>query len=116
MGPFCPLVRSEAAMSSAAPLKPTHKVIQQYYDTLKTYGEQHVTHEGAVETAFQRLLADTARARDWTLIPKLKHRVGGKNIYPDGTLRDFYSLVRGCWEARDTNDDLDTEISKKIAV
>jgi hypothetical protein len=50
-------------MSSAAPLKPTHKVIQQYYETLKTYSAQNVTHEGAVETAFQRLLADTCGIR-----------------------------------------------------
>jgi hypothetical protein len=96
-------------------IKPTHKPIQQYYQALQTYGEQHVKHEGALETAFQRLLADTAPPHGWTLLPKLKLRVKGKNIYPDGTLRDLFNLRRGFWEAKDTDDDLDAEISKKIA-
>ena len=34
---------------------------------------------------------------------------------PDGTVRDSNSLPRGYWEAKDTNDDLDTEIKRKIA-
>jgi hypothetical protein len=96
-------------------LKPTHKAIQRYYQALRTYSDQHVSHEGALETAFQRLLADTAPAHGWTLLPKLKLQVKGKNIYPDGTLRDFFNLRRGFWEAKDLGDDLDAEISKKIA-
>jgi predicted helicase len=96
-------------------IKPTHKAIKQYYDALHTYREQRVHHEGALETAFQRLLADTGRLHGWTLLPKLKLQVKGKNIYPDGTLRDLFNLRRGFWEAKDTDDDLDAEISKKIA-
>jgi len=34
--------------------------------------------------------------------------------FPDGTLRDIFSR-RGFCEAKDTHDDLDAEISKKIA-
>ncbi len=37
------------------------------------------------------------------------------HIYPDGTLQDVFKLARGYWEAKDTNDDLDAEIQKKIA-
>ena len=33
---------------------------------------------------------------------------------PDGTLRDSFNLPRGYWEAKDTGDDLITEIRKKI--
>jgi hypothetical protein len=33
-------------------LKPTHKAIQRYYQALRTYSDQHVSHEGALETAF----------------------------------------------------------------
>jgi predicted helicase len=33
---------------------------------------------------------------------------------PDGTLRDGFNLPRGYWEAKDTRDDLGTEIRKKI--
>jgi predicted helicase len=48
------------------------------------------------------------------LIPKQTMKVGGKRIAPDGTLRDLYNLPRGYWEAKDTDDDLDAEIRKKI--
>jgi predicted helicase len=95
-------------------LKPNHKAIQHYYETLKTFSEQKVTHEGALETAFSRLLADTAHSHHWTLIPKLSIRAGAKYIAPDGTLKDEFNLKRGYWEAKDTDDDLDKEIRKKI--
>lgn len=98
----------------AAPIQPTHKPIRDYYAALREYSGQHVTHEGAVETAFSRLLADTARPHGWLLIPKLSMRVGGKTIAPDGTLRDEFNLKHGYWEAKDTHDDLDEEITKKI--
>ncbi len=41
-------------------------------------------------------------------------KVAGKLIFPDGTLRDDFNLPRGYWEAKDTHDDLDQEIGKKI--
>jgi predicted helicase len=96
-------------------IKPTHKALAAYYEMLRTYGEQQVRHEGALETAFQRLLADTARARGWTLVPKLAKKRGGKTIIPDGTLRDEFNLPHGYWEAKDTDDDLSAEIRKKTA-
>ncbi|MGA7502373.1 MAG: type ISP restriction/modification enzyme, partial [Isosphaeraceae bacterium] len=101
-------------MSKHVSIKPTSKPIQTYYEALKIYGALGVEHEGALETAFQRLLADTARLKNWTLIPKLKMKVAGKIIFPDGTLRDDFNLPRGYWEAKDTHDDLDQEIGKKI--
>jgi hypothetical protein len=75
-----------------------------------------VEHEGATETAFQQLLSATGRLHQLTLIPKLKMRGStGKTIFPDGTLRDTFNLRHGFWEAKDTHDDLDAEIGKKIA-
>src|SRR5262249_58772038 len=70
--------------------------------------------------------ADAGTAHGGTLLPKLNLKVrasagrgspdpAAKIIYPDGTLRDFFNLRRGFWEAKDTDDDLDAEISKKIA-
>ena len=101
-------------MPTAGPLRPNHKAIQAYYDALKAYSSQHVEHEGALETAFSHLLADTARPHGWTLIPKMSLKVGGKTIAPDGTLRDEFYLRHGYWEAKDTKDDLDAEIRAKI--
>ena len=43
-------------------------------------------------------------------------RSAGDNLVrPDGTFRDSNSLPRGYWEAKDTKDNLDTEIRKKSA-
>jgi predicted helicase len=102
-------------MAHAAALKPVHKALKKYYEDLKAYSAQRVEHEGALETAFSRLLADTARPHGWTLIPKLSMKGKKGNIAPDGTLRDEYELKRGFWEAKDTHDDLDEEIGRKIA-
>jgi predicted helicase len=52
--------------------------------------------------------------KGWTLVPKQTMKVGGRTISPDGTLRDDF-LRRGYWEAKDTHDNLDAEIQKKIA-
>ena len=70
-----------------------------------------MTHEGALRSAFQNLLAETGRRAGWTLIPEL----ASGSIRPDGTFRDEYFLNRGYWEAKDTNDNLETEIQKKTA-
>ncbi|MGH7226576.1 MAG: N-6 DNA methylase, partial [Gemmataceae bacterium] len=94
--------------------KATHKAIQSYYQTLKEYHEHGVGHETALRSAFQNLLAETAKTRHWLLVPEQSNRAGGKRVVPDGTLCDDLNLHRGYWEAKDTNDDLDAEIAKKI--
>ena len=96
-------------------IKPTDKTIKTYHATLQGYSDEQVTHEGAVETAFQQLLIETAKTRGWMLIPKLPIKRHGKSIIPDGTVRDEFYLHRGYWEAKDTHDDLSAEISKKTA-
>ena len=45
------------------------------------------------------------------LSPKKGLKVGGRQIYPDGTLQDEF-FPRGYWESKDTADDLDAEIVK----
>ncbi len=100
---------------SVSPIKPTHKAIQAYYDALQVYGTQDISHETAVRSAFQNLLATTGHEKKWTLIPELSLKLGGKQVRPDGTLRDEWHLPRGYWEAKDTDDDLDAEIRKKAA-
>lgn len=102
-------------MTSAPLIKPSSKAIQAYYDALSAYKGQGVGHETAIRSAFQNLLAETARARSWTLVPELTMKVKGKAIRPDGTLRDDeWRLPRGFWEAKDTDDDHDAEIRKKV--
>jgi predicted helicase len=95
-------------------IKPDHKAIDAYYatlDTLKT--GQQVMHEGGLRRAFGELLSDTAKARGWTLVEELSDRQRRGGIRLDGTLRDEWHLPHGYWEAKDTGDDLDTEIRRK---
>jgi predicted helicase len=91
----------------------TSPEIDQYYALLAEYRQQRVRHEGAVSTAFENLLTQLAKQRGWVFIPLLA--VVGKRIVPDGTIRDANGLPRAYWEAKDTDDDLDKEIQKKIA-
>ena len=98
-------------MPTALAAKPKPKDIEEYYTALDAYEKQGVTHEGAVRSAFQNLLAETGRRVGWTLIPELQ----SGSIRPDGTFRDDYFLNRGYWEAKDTRDQLEAEIEKKRA-
>ncbi len=94
-------------------IKATDAAIAAYHASLKTFAEHSAEHEGATETALSQLLIVTGKSHGWTLIPKKGMKVGGKQIYPDGTFQDGNFLPRGYWEAKDTNDDLDVEIGKK---
>jgi predicted helicase len=103
-------------MPEKTAIKPTSKAIREYRETLDNYGAQGVSHETAVRSAFQGLLATTAQARGWMLVPELStHALGKHSVRPDGTVRDANGLPRGYWEAKDTADDLDAEIAKKKA-
>jgi predicted helicase len=74
-------------MPSPVLVKPTHKGIKQYYATLKGYQDDNVTHEGALETTFQRLLEETAKSHAWKL--NLKRELPRIPFGPD--LRAFAS-------------------------
>ena len=102
-------------MSTAKKIAPTDKTIKAYYEALEAYQRQDVEHETATSTAFQTLLEHVGRRFGWTLIPQLIDMAGERAIRPDGTFRDDYYITRGHWEAKDTQDNLETEIQRKIA-
>jgi hypothetical protein len=93
---------------SATLIKPTHKAITAYYETLKDLASQNVSHEMGLRGAFQQLLTETARLHDWTLIPEDSYTpanasaaaASARAVRPDATLRDKNTLPRGFWEAR----------------
>jgi hypothetical protein len=89
-----------------------HKVIDTYYNALATYHSQDVAHEQATRLAFSTLLDTLSETVGWTLV--LEQTLHNRKR-PDGTLQDSFKLPRGYWEAKDTHDDLDTEIKAKIA-
>ncbi len=70
---------------------------------------------GARAGAAHRLLQPArayAQQVGWTLIPEQTLAGGAR---PDGVLRDRSLFYRGYWEAKDTRDDLEAEINKKVA-
>jgi len=101
-------------MASPFKFKSSHKAVKSYYAALATYADQSVEHEGALRSAFQNLLSETGRKVRWTLIPELSLDANGHQIRPDGTFRDEFTIERGYWEAKDTDDNLEAEIKKKI--
>ena len=97
-------------------LKPTHKPVRAYYESLREFEHLGVTHETAVRSAFHALLESCARQVAWTLVPEHAISLGGnKRIVVDGALIDAFNLPHGYWEAKDIHDDLDAEVQHKFA-
>ncbi|RKZ76169.1 MAG: DNA helicase, partial [Candidatus Parabeggiatoa sp. nov. 1] len=92
-----------------------HKIIRAYYKELSDFNQLGKTHEGTVKIAFQHLLESCAKQCQWLLVQEetLK-RSPNKWIRLDGVLFDSSHLVRGYWEAKDSQDDLPVEVQKKL--
>jgi predicted helicase len=111
--------RGDALSTPATPATPRArktslpKLIETYYADLKELAVQNVMYEMGVRPAFHALLQAAGKEHRWTLIAEQEKKVNGKRIRPDGTFKDDMNLVRGYWEAKDTDDKLDVEIEKK---
>ena len=96
-------------------LRSTHKIIRDYYNALDQFDRVGATHEGAVRSAFQSLLQGCARQFDWTLVPEHSMTVHqNRRIVVDGALMDNFRLTHGYWEAKDEDDDLPSEVVRKL--
>jgi predicted helicase len=95
-------------------LKPTHKVVQDFYKEIENLSQLHLFHEGAVSPAFANLLKRCAAQFGWTLSEQHMPKSGKSNLRFDGALLDEYKLVHGVWEAKDTKDELPVEAAKKF--
>ena len=69
--------------------------------------------EQNIRRAFEICLSAYCKdhADDLELVPELTLMSG---IRPDGTVKDVLRMTRGYWEAKDTYDDLDSEIQRKL--
>lgn len=90
----------------------TTRAVDSYYAQLEQYRKLGVVNELSVREAFKSLLEERGRDLGWTLVVEKSH---SRRARPDGTFVDDYKLPRGYWEAKDTRDDLETEIRAKIA-
>ena len=93
---------------------PDYPHIERYYEDLRKLIEfGGSTNEQSIRPAFAYCL--DAYCRDHreriVLVPELAYST---HAVPDGTVKDALRMARGYWEAKDTHDDLDTEIQKKF--
>ena len=93
-------------------LQPDDESVQQYYEKLSEYRNVGETHEGTVQVAFQHLLEDIGQDLGWTLVHE--HYMKERSIQVDGALKNEYNLYHGYWEAKDSDDDLQKEVKKKL--
>ncbi len=72
--------------------------------------------ETAIRNAFYNLLNEYAKQKGLMIVPEVTIKTAaGKNVTPDGTLKDMLRQDWGYWESKDESDILDDEISKKFA-
>ena len=73
------------------------------------------TTEGVTSEAFKDLLKAWSRQLGWQFAAQYEFASTQKTrIRPDGTIFHSLGLPFGYWEAKDTDDDLDVEIAKKL--
>ena len=92
---------------------PAYPHIERYYAVLSELIEFGGSdNELNIRPAFQNCLDGycSAHRERLKLVPELS-AAGG---IPDGTVKDSLRMARGYWEAKDTHDDLDTEIQRKF--
>ncbi|HUV95949.1 MAG TPA: N-6 DNA methylase [Acidobacteriaceae bacterium] len=100
---------------STLKLKPTHAPVKAYYTALENFGRGKFDNEGNIRGALEDLLKKCARQFDWLLVPEYQIKRKSQNpIRIDGALLDAFNLPRGYWEAKDSKDDLETEMKKKF--
>jgi predicted helicase len=95
-------------------LAPNDPIIKGYLKDLSHLRSQRISHELGLKAPFQSMLDKAAKRHGWTLVNELSTSSGGKRVVPDGTVRDEFLLARGWWEAKDTSDNLASEIQKKL--
>ena len=92
-------------------------LIKQYHaevENIIIYGGSRK--ETSIRVAFQNLLNEYCKPREFRLIPELDYKTPhGKVVYPDGTVKDALRLDWGYWESKDQYDNLDREIEKKLS-
>jgi predicted helicase len=94
-----------------------HNLLQSYFRDLDALRMVGADTENQLRPAFERLLADYARARNLVFVPEAPMKaVNGKHtIRPDGVVKGLNRMDWGYWEAKDEKDDLNEEIRAKIA-
>ena len=90
--------------------------INAYYNQLdkdKRFGGTH--NEASIRGAFITLVNGYAERRNLLLVPEIYVKgKKGNNVRPDGVLKNATRFEFGYWESKDSKDDIDFEINKKL--
>lgn len=91
-------------------------LVQQYLSEIdKLIKFSGTTTEQVIREAFKDLLKTWAKGAELFFVPELVYDTSMKTkVYPDGTILHDLRVPLGFWEAKDTHDDLDVEIAKKL--
>lgn len=94
----------------------SHLLIQQYLGEIdRTRRFSGVSNEQVIRPAFRRLLDQWATSHKLIFLEEYPFQTSLKTkVYPDGTVLHDIRVPLGYWEAKDTSDDLDAEIAKKL--
>jgi len=87
---------------------------ERYYRDLANYERLNQRTESTTEMAFKSLLKNIGDEIDLILIKPFESLFNDKIIVPDGILTTQFGRYLGYWEVKDTSDDLDKEIYKKL--
>ena len=92
----------------------THPYIRRYHEELERLIRSGGSdNESSTRRAFENCLDAYCRNhRDRLVLVAELPAVNG--VIPDGTVKDSLRMARGYWEAKDTHDDLDAEIQRKL--
>ena len=101
---------------SPFPLKATHKPVKAYFEALATFQKHGHTTEGNTRSAFADLLKRCCPTYGWHLVEEYQFKGTAKqSLRADGAFVDDLTLVHGLREAKDADDDLTKEITRKRA-
>ena len=106
--------RPSPVLSYNASDMPTYDHIERYRADLEQLIEFGGSdNEQSIRPAFQNCLDAYCREHRerLMLVPELR---ATNNVIPDGTVKDSLRMPRGYWEAKDTHDDINTEIQRKL--
>ncbi len=98
------------------------QAINNYYKKLDQYKRFGGTrNESSIKRAFANLLEEYCLAKNLILIDELPVKTHGSASLrnakrPDGTINNAMQIAYGHYESKDTKDDLDKEIEKKIEI
>lgn len=92
--------------------------INSYYnqlDKLIRFGGSH--NETSIRRAFATLVNSYADRRNLLLVEEIGvNGKKGNTVYPDGVLKNATRFEFGYWESKDSKDDIDVEINKKLNI